>query len=461
MRPWIFRLIGVSTLLLALLGWGQAAAQLPGSARDIIKTCWHRGAINEFLMFQCSGLSVPPPAFHACMNGGPCLGEPPLAVAHGGGPLCGAAGLPFCPAPSPCGFLETIGCPPPPGITLPPFPVAPACGAMGFPPCNQPQTCGHPNTVPCAPPPPAPAGGRGIPFGTWQPTLQVALPGSAQPQPGAFSGGVRFAATPLPNLNALRNCYDSASDEDEFHGCLVDKALPPAYRLTKECLRRHDDDAAAAFVCSTGNRELQHRYEQVREVQECAQDASNNAEVANCLGQPFLGQNERYYANCLARNANDLSAAVVCGLAKDLTPEQQIALSCAVKTGGQPHAFATCAGGQLAAREIDKCWQHGIGTEKGCFGPNNELNKFWNGVDGTLRNTLGPSSDLYRAFSLYKNNVLAPGPNHELVRAANTVLNDLRHGPGPGHDIVRAGNAISGGLQSVGSAVGNALRIKF
>lgn len=457
--------LALAALLIAL-AHTPAQAQPGGSVRQLIQSCWQRGAFNEFLMFQCTGRPVPPPVFQSCMNGGPCFGE---TGAQGGpigqsGPACGAYGLTPCPQPSPCGFTNTIACPPPPGFPFPPFPVAAACGTPPFPICNAPQPCGAPNTYACSPPPPIAGGGNMLPppgFGTWQPTLQVALPTFQSPDSGQFNSEVKFATPPIPNLAVLKSCRADASDEDEFMSCMVEKAMPPAYRMTKHCLEENEDDPAAALLCSTGNSDLQKKYERVKEVQSCAEDASNNAEVAECLSKPFLGSNERYYANCLAKNADSASAAVVCALAKDLTPEQQIALNCAMTTGGQPYAFAACTGGQLATREINKCWENGIATDKGCFGPNNEIRKFWNGVDGTLRTAIGENNELYKAFVLYKDNVIAPGPNHEFVRAANTVINDVRNGPGPNNDIVKAGRAIGGGLQSVGNAVGNAIGIKF
>jgi hypothetical protein len=192
-------------------------------------------------------------------------------------------------------------------------------------------------------------------------------------------------------------------------------------------------------------------------VQKCVRKATNTIDRANCVGQQVLGDDGRYYANCLAQNRESTSAALVCALAKDLTPEQQIALNCAITTGGEPHAFAVCAAGQLTAREIDKCWKYGVATDEGCFGPNNEIRKYWNSVDGTLKHAFGENSEAYKAFTFYKNNVAAPGPGHEVVRAANTVIRDLREGPGPGNDVVQAATAISGGVQSVANAVGNAL----
>ena len=244
--------------------------------------------------------------------------------------------------------------------------------------------------------------------------------------------------------------------------CMVDRAMPPEYRLTHDCLKQNPNDAGAALLCGSGNKDLQDAYQRTKQVQKCAESAQDKTDLLMCLGQQTLGQKELYYANCLANNRNNLSAAAVCALAHDLTPEQQIALGCAMQTGGQPYAFAVCTGGQLFQREVSKCWENGIATQNGCFGPNNEINKFWRGIDGTLRDALGENNDAYKTFVSVKNNSLAPGPNHDLVRAANTVLGDVRNGGlGPNNDMVKAGNAIGGGLRSVGSAIGNALGVKF
>jgi len=75
-------------------------------------------------------------------------------------------------------------------------------------------------------------------------------------------------------------------------------------------------------------------------------------------------------------------------------------------------------------------------------------------VDEQLKNILGENSDLYKAFRLYKQNVLTPGPNHELVKAFNNALNDVKEGPGPNNEIVKAANALGGAIGGIGNALG-------
>lgn len=459
--PW--RLL-ITVLLFLAFPAKESLSQSGIPIRLVIAKCWQQGAINEFMMLQCSGAHVPTQVFIACMNGGPCLGEPPIGQGsqNKGSPTCGALGLPYCPQPSPCGYPDTITCPPPPGYPFPPFPVARGCGKAPFPPCHMPQLCGLPTTFPCTA-----IGNVFIPahrvssvFNSWHPTLQVALPRSNYGQLGQHTAQIKFATPVVPDLNRLKNCRNGSADENEFMECLVDRAMPSSYKLTKACVSSNSDDLGAAFVCSTGNSALQDKYERVKQVQECASSASDKVDLANCVGQQVLGSNERYYANCVAHN-RDASGAMVCALAKDLTPEQQIALNCAVTTGGEPHAYAACVGGQLTQREISKCWDYGIATDSGCFGPNNEIRKYWNTVDGSLRTALGENSVVYEAFVFYKDNVAMPGPGHEFVRAANTVIGDLKNGPGPGNDGLKAIQAVSGGIQSIATSVGNALGLRF
>ena len=45
----------------------------------------------------------------------------------------------------------------------------------------------------------------------------------------------------------------------------------------------------------------------------------------------------------------------VFAVGNNLTSGQQVFVSCAVSTGGQPYAFAGCVGTQLTLNELDKC----------------------------------------------------------------------------------------------------------
>ena len=444
------RLYPVLALFVALL---FSASDARAQDRATIIACWQHGATNMMLMQMCSGSWVPPDLLMSCLSGGPCGASPQPAA----GQLCGAAGLPFCPGPQPCGrqFRPwTISCTPAPVW-------APFCGAPPYPPCMEPQTCGLPGTFPCmhvANPPPI------VPpwptedleeFVEIEPTFAMSIPGGMALSPDDDQVGIQFAAPPIPDVNALQYCYDSTATEDDFFGCVTQEALPEDYRQIPACLAEYDGDPARQALCSIGNEEASEAYETFVEVQDCVDQAGDNEyDVAACLGEHFLDENEQYYMRCVTDNQGDLYLAGTCAVAKDLNPEQQIALACAVKTGGNPKAFAICTGGQLTARELSKCWDHGIATNDGCFGPNNEFRRVADTVRDGVCDATGNNSVVCDTYNLWHNNVLMPGPNHEAVKIINNGLNDLRHGPGENNEFVRAGKAVEEVFQSVGSFLG-------
>lgn len=447
-------------ILLSSFWTHNAEAQSP---RQRILACWQAGAMNTPAMQACSGLIVDTPTFHSCMSGGPCFGEAGVGPAafpgtpSSGAPFCGAPGQLFCPQPRNCGQPGTIWCPPPPGFPPPPGPAAAACGALGFPPCGSSLPCGVAGGLPCSDAPlPPPPHTIGVPpgFGHLNPNVRVTLPATGRPGATQMGASTHLARPPLPKAQKLRDCARSSSDRDDFYECVAEEALPAEYRITRECLLDNQGDGGAALACSTGRQDLVEAYERYKEVRDCNQQArGDDYAVAQCLGDAVLGQNERYYLRCVTQNRGRMDAAAVCALAKDLNPEQQIALACAVSTGGQPHAFAACTGGQLLERELNKCWEHGIGTDQGCFGPNNEYRRFLRSVDDQMRSALGDNSAAYHAYKIWQDNVLAPGPNHEVVRALNNGINDVRNGPGPNNEFVKAGRAVEQGVRSVAKAI--------
>jgi tetratricopeptide (TPR) repeat protein len=285
------------------------------------------------------------------------------------------------------------------------------------------------------------------------PSLTVSFPGV----PGqSDSNAVQFASIPIPDLGILKQCKDQATDKDAFYSCFNDRALPSGYRLSSRCLDEHRDDVTAAVVCSTGNTNVAKAYDKFKGVKACFDDPTNDNDglIAECLGHNELNNDEKYYIDCLRNNPNSYAGMAVCALGRKLTPEQQIALSCVPESGGVAYAYAACVGGQLTARELGKCWDHGIAVQGGCFGSNNEIQKFWNGLDGRIRDAFGANGEGYKLFHELNNDVLSPGANNEFVKFVNNGLSDVKNGPGPNNEFVKAGKAISDGVKSIGKIFG-------
>jgi hypothetical protein len=448
-------------VVLASNAGAQGVALTP---RQLIYACWQEGAMNSVLMFQCSGLSVSTADFSSCVGGGFCFGEPPLAeqplpigleVAN---PLL----MPYCGGPTtqPCPVAKLCNYP-----GTPPCFVAGGCGAWPFPTCQWAFPCGLPGNLPCAnvqspPMPGVPVGiGPGAPGGASfgqmeiQPDLQVNLPmqDNTPVSSGVTETGIQVAVPAIPDLDVTIHCRDTSEGEDQFYACLEEQALPPEYRLVKQCLDQNSDDMVDAYFCSIHDEQKARAYKELKAVRDCSQKPTND-EIEQCLETPFLSPQQQYYLGCVRQNEGDLASMAVCGLSDRLNPEQAVALSCAVSTGGQPQLFVACAGGRIAAIEVGKCWKGGIAVEGGCFGPNSEVRKLFRGLDSPARRAMGENSEAYKAFSKVED-LANPGPNSVVVKFINNGIDDMRDGPGPNNDVVKIVNGVGGGLKSVSRVI--------
>jgi hypothetical protein len=441
MRQLVRTLCAVMLILVA----SGASAQM----RTRIANCWQQGATNAVLMQMCSGTFVPYEELVSCLSGGDCFGESVIGMTE---PLCGSFGLQFCPSAQQCGRpfgALTIGCQ-----------FSPYCGSPPYPACINAQPCGMPGTFSC--------GDTSAPvilpsrftedfeqLQQFQPTFTISIPNGDDLSPLAKDLGLTFAAPAIPDEHALQSCFDTSSSESEFFSCMTHTALPDDYRQVQHCLEEHLSDAGEAAFCSIGNADAQEAYRRFSEVSRCIDEQGQDEfGVAGCLGDQALSGDERYYFRCVTDNDGDLDVAAVCALARDLNPEQQIALACAVQTGGEPRAFAICTAGRLTARELKKCWSGGIGTPKGCFGPNNELRRAANVMRDSICDVTGTNSEICNTYGWWQDNVTMPGPNHEVVRHLNNAIGDLRDGPGEGNEAVKVVNQAEEVFQTIGSALG-------
>uniref|UniRef100_A0A9E7ZRT0 Uncharacterized protein n=1 Tax=Bosea sp. NBC_00436 TaxID=2969620 RepID=A0A9E7ZRT0_9HYPH len=300
-------------------------------------------------------------------------------------------------------------------------------------------------------------------YGQINPTFQVNLPiAPSEDLPPGLQPGVTFASPPLPNEAALRKCAaDAGGEESKFLSCVAEKAMPKEYRMTSECLSQNENDPARAFACSTGNKDVQVAYDKLSKAKNCwdKRRSDNDSEdmadddkwkFTGCLADAALSENDAYYVNCITKNKGEPIKSAICGLAKNVNAEGQIALACAIKSGGEPSLFVGCTGGELFDREIKKCLRHGIATNNGCFGPNNAYRVLLRGLNGEAKRIFGENSAAYQAWNAWEKNVLAPGQNHVVIHHFNNALKDVTEGPGPDNALVVTGNKIGEVFQSIG-----------
>lgn len=152
---------------------------------------------------------------------------------------------------------------------------------------------------------------------------------------------------------------------------------------------------------------------------QCFESAGKDSgEFAECIAPRVLNKEAAKAWKCFKKSKSS-AAGLAC--AAGANEELIIAVNCAVATGGQPHATATCIGSKLLEREIGKCFSEGFGGD-GCFGKNNFLRKLTDEVKALSSRAFGKNSLVSVLVTGVIDNVLMPGKNHELVKLFNSGI---------------------------------------
>lgn len=115
--------------------------------------------------------------------------------------------------------------------------------------------------------------------------------------------------------------------------------------------------------------------------------------MAACVAGRFLPPEVARVAACATSSSGAVSFAL-CAAGPKMNEELRIAAECAVESGGNPLGFAGCTAGRLTVAELEKCIQGQIGTDGGCFGPNNTLRRVVEAYFQVLDEALGPNSSI-------------------------------------------------------------------
>jgi hypothetical protein len=264
-----------------------------------------------------------------------------------------------------------------------------------------------------------------------------------------------FASPRLVSEGQAAACFQQASgpqgvDRSRFGNCLLQQMATPQERALLECARLSDRSAIA--FCMAGQLGGPNERAAAAALQNCyRQYGSDFSRYPLCMAAGNVPDEAGKLLACVEQQSRTgdvtMMGTAICYGAGSLrmNPEMQIIVSCAVATGGEPYSFAGCAGGQLTARELDKCFTNGVGGNSGCFGRNNDIVRALSGTGQWLTGQFGP--------------------NNDLVRTWNNTVSDLRNGPGPNHEAVRTirnvGNEISRGNENVKREVKKVLKNIF
>lgn len=286
----------------------------------------------------------------------------------------------------------------------------------------------------------------------------VRTPAAVKPVPTTYAiTNQRYGVPLYATEQTARQCMQQAgNDRTRFADCMMKSMLGKKEYEVYDCGRKNSNDKGAMALCMLSSVGGPNEKRAIGQVSTCYnQHKSNWNQYPLCMASQNMSEDAARLLSCVQKQSEQGSVSfygtATCYVAGSLrfTPEQQIAIECAVSTGGQPYAFAACAGGQLTARELDKCFQKGIGGD-GCFGPNNEIVKALRALGVDMGALLGPNNTIVRNWNNVVNDLRnGPGPNNEVTKAIQTVSNDLANGPGRGNDIVKAVDRVIPGFSNL------------
>lgn len=234
----------------------------------------------------------------------------------------------------------------------------------------------------------------------------------------------RYVKPLIASYENAQSCRSASNGErKKFGECMLTKMLGKKELSLYNCSKKEKQDKNKLALCAISALGGENEQRAAQQIAACySQHGDRWQQYPLCMAGQQLDENTAKLLSCVKEGATEGSVSILgtaaCygGDRLGLNPELQIALQCAVSTGGEPMAFAGCAGGQLTLRELNKCLESGIGGE-GCFGPNNEIVKGLSAIGLEIE-------DLY-------------GPGNRIVTLWNNGVNDLSNGPGPNNDGVR------------------------
>lgn len=242
--------------------------------------------------------------------------------------------------------------------------------------------------------------------------------------------------------NAER-CYlqslDSAGklDKEKFGNCMIQNLAGSKELAIYNCVKNAktpEEQTICLFEALGGEKERRI----AQQLQECYQTYGKDfSRYPLCMAGAMTDGEVAKILSCMEQQSRTgqvsiMGTAICYGTQNlDLNPETQIMIECAMASGGEPYTFAGCAGGQLLARELDKCLTYGVGGTNGCFGENNDIIKGLKAIGEAMRNEFGPNNDLVKLWNNSVNDFTKGlGPNHEAVKAFRNIGNEIGKAPG-------------------------------
>ncbi|MBN3747119.1 hypothetical protein G3N96_17015 [Burkholderia sp. Se-20373] len=236
---------------------------------------------------------------------------------------------------------------------------------------------------------------------------------------------------------ACASSLASTSDPAQALVACVPASGKTAAEIAKaaECLSKASTQVEQAACVATG---VGADPKTVATVTCLAKSGGDNEAMVACAAGAALPPNVAKVASCASESTGETDFAI-CASGLKMSPEWRIAAECAAESGGVPVTFAGCTAGRLTVRELQKCLSGQIGTEGGCFGPSNDVVKAINTVGNDLTHGLGDNNDIRVALG-------------KVTEPFKTLVNGFVDGVQ--HAAQQVGNAVGGAAHWVGCRIG-------
>lgn len=255
---------------------------------------------------------------------------------------------------------------------------------------------------------------------------------------------ITYVKPVVPQLPAAQQCstYAVQGNRAAFIDCMAPQMMGSKEHRYYQCMRRYterNDIALCMLQQSMGTNEQTA----MNAAMTCyRQHGANWEQYPVCALQQGMNFDERTSRalQCLRQSTGgsqfDYLGMGMCyagpEFARGMNQESLIAMQCAMTSGGEPMAFASCTGGQLAANELNKCLTHGIGGN-GCFGNGNTLVSTIRNIGNEFGQHFGQNSVAAQAWRTL---TTAPGPNNDAVRVVNNSVREMeRAGKNIGREV--------------------------
>ncbi len=184
----------------------------------------------------------------------------------------------------------------------------------------------------------------------------------------------------LPEIDkgvaSVQACLQADQSNSKLKACLSKLPISGDAAVIAKCLAGNDKNETAKLALCLGGDLLPSGV--VRQAVACFADGNGDvATTAACLAKETLPAGLKDVSKlivCAAESQGDPMGTSICAASDSMNAELRIALQCAVSSGGEPTASATCTFGRLTMKELQQCSGKKFGDE-GCFGKGNEIQK--------------------------------------------------------------------------------------